>query len=210
MPKIKELALEVFRGLQLTKMERLKINAEEGNVSEAVILNYDNISSYTENLLLKDTIDFTCYDNANKVYVDLNKKFKNVLIRPNDIVIPVKMKQHQARFVSFRNTKSIKKMIYSNDLLVVRPDETKISARFLFLMLSTKHVQERLDKHVQERLKKQSGNSKDNPHRITVEMINELEVELPSRDEQEKILRQLEKINYKKAQLEKGFENLIK
>ena len=72
MPKIKELA-DVFRGLQLTKFERLKINTDEKNVSEAVILNYDNISSYTENLLLKDTIDFTCYDNANKVYVDLNK-----------------------------------------------------------------------------------------------------------------------------------------
>lgn len=201
MPKIKELA-EVFRGLQLTKMERLKINAEEGNVSEAVILNYDNISSYTENLLLKDTIDFTCYDNANKVYVDLNKKFKNVLIRPNDCVLPVKLKQHVARFVSFKNTKSIKNMVYSNDLLVVRPDEKKVSARFLFLILCTKHVQ--------ERLQKLSSDSKCNPHRITVEMINELEVELPSRDEQEKILRQLEKINYKKVQLEKGFENLIK
>lgn len=202
MPKIKELAEEVFRGLQLTKMERLKINAEEGNVSEAVILNYDNISSYTENLLLKDTIDFTCYDNANKVYVDLNKKFKNVLIRTNDIVIPVKMKQHVARFVSFKNTKSIKNMLYSNDLLVVRPDEKKVSARFLFLILCTKSVQERLEK--------QSIDSKCNPHRITVEMINELEVELPSREEQERILRNLEKINYKKAQLEKGFEDLIK
>lgn len=201
MPKIKEIA-EVFRGLQLSKFERCKINADEKNVSEAVILNYDNISSYTENLLLKDTIDFTCYDNANKVYVDLKKKFKNVLIRPNDIVIPVKMKQHQARFVSFRNTKSIKNMVYSNDLLIVRPDEKKVSARFLFLMLSTKHVQERLEKL--------SIDSNCNPHRITVEMINELEVELPSRDEQEKIVKQLEKINYKKAQLEKGFEDLIK
>ena len=202
MPKIKEIAEEVFRGLQLTKIERLKINAEEGNVSEAVILNYDNISSYTENLLLKDTIDFTCYDNANKVYVDLKKKSKNVLIRPNDIVIPVKMKQHQARFVSFRNTKSTKNLIYSNDLLVVRPDETKVSARFLFLLLSSKYVQEKLDE--------QAITKNGNPHRITVEMINELEVELPSRDEQEKIVKQLETINYKKAQLEKGFEDLIK
>ena len=153
-------------------------------------------------MLLKDTIDFTCYDNANKVYVDLKKKFKNVLIRPNDIVIPVKMKQHQARFVSFRNTKSTKNLIYSNDLLVVRPDETKVSARFLFLLLSSKYVQEKLDE--------QAITKNGNPHRITVEMINELEVELPSRDEQEKIVKQLEKINYKKAQLEKEFEDLIK
>lgn len=199
MPKIKEIA-EVFRGLQLTKMERLKINAEEENVSEAVILNYDNISSYTENLSLKDTIDFTCYDNANKVYVDLNKKFKNVLIRPNDCVFPVKLKQHVARFVEFKNTKSIKKFIYSNELLIVRPDEEKVCPKFLFLMLSTKYVKDKLDRD--------SINC--TPHRITVEMINELEVELPSRDEQEKIVKQLETINYKKAQLEKGFEDLIK
>lgn len=198
MPKIKELA-DVFRGLQLTKFERLKINTDEKNVSEAVILNYDNISSYTENLLLKDTIDFTCYDNANKVYVDLNKKFKNVLIRPNDIVFPVKLKQHVARFVELKNTKSMKNMLYSNDLLIVRPDKEKVCPKFLFLMLSTKYVKDKLDRD--------SINYR--PHRITCEIINELEVLLPSREEQEKIVKQLEKINSKKALIEEEFEDLI-
>lgn len=197
MPKIKDIA-DIFRGQQLSKYERLGINANEENISEAVIVNYDNIMSYTECPTLENTFNID-YNNANKVYVDLTKKYKNTLITHEDLILPVKLKTHQVRLMDFGMSKLKGNFIYSNELLVVRCHE-EINARFLFEILNLKCIREKLDT--------EALNYK--PHRITCEMIGNLEIELPSREEQGKILKKLQKINYEKMQLEKDFDNFIK
>lgn len=198
MPKIREIA-DIFRGQQLTKYERLRINANEENISEAVVVNYDDVLSYTEQLTLENTFEIDYYNNVEKIYVDLKRKFKNTLIKSNDLIFPVKLKIHQIKLMSFSNYNLKGNFIYSNDLLIVRPDENKVNAKFLFYILNTKYIREKLDV--------EALNYK--PHRITCEMVGNLEIQLPTMEEQEKIVNKLQKINYEKMQLEKDFNNFI-
>lgn len=178
----------VTRGRHTSKEEMSKNNLKNKDIQEALVLGFNNVYTYQENLMLDDTIiqnsDFT------KVYVNLYKKFRNTIVQSQDIIIPV---YHTIKSVKFINWKTKREnYIYADDVIIVKADKEKVRPQFLFEILNI--------------LLKDY----DDKGRMMCETVENLQFLLPTLKKQDEVLNQIKKSNLQQIKLDEQLKSLIK
>ena len=178
--------LSVGRGLHIQPEEKDSSNLKNDNISQAYLLNYDDIKNYSYNL--SNTLEVKA-ERKKEVYVNLEKRYKNQIPRNFDIVMPQRSFYFEARLLYFEG-KQEHNYIYSNDTLYLRnisPD--KVDIRYILHLLKTQKVRDIINNVDDKRSR-----------RCRIENIK---IDLPDINTQRKIVTQLEKLQMK-------FEDLIK
>ena len=177
----------VSRGRHTSPIDREKVEGK--NILKTAILTYNNVDLYSENLSLENTIKND--ENVEEVYIDLYGKYANSIVQNDDIILPVNHKNRLAKFIN----KSVKfeNLIYSNDIIFLRVNRDRIDPKFLYFILTT---QEMLNKLNEEK-------------KLSCEKVESLDFELPDMHEQQEMVKQIEKVNLKKLELEKYLKAMI-
>lgn len=186
---------DVFRGVQINKKEK---GGEIENLEKFFILNYDDI---TTNLSLKNTIN---NDFKNLVSINANKKYKDIQAQNSDIIVPAKLIHHKPKFIDY--DMSNMKFVYSFELFIIRvADIEEIEPKFLYYLFNSDSMSEYLDEKAKEYNKGKSGNF----NRITAKMLEEIEITVPPLQEQKKIVKEIERINNLKIEIENTFQKIF-
>lgn len=184
--KVREVAI-VSRGRHTSPNDREK--RESKNLLKTAILTYSNVDLYSENLSLENTIKTN--ENFEEVYIDLYGKFSNSIVQSENIILPVNHKNRLAKFIN--KSANFENLIYSNDIIFLRVNRDRIEPKFLYFILT---LPEMVNKLNEER-------------KLSCEKVENLEFILPDKNEQEEIVKQLEKINLKKLELENHLKEMI-
>lgn len=191
--KVKEVAL-IVRGCHTDPKEKDKSNMNDSNknIVEAHIVSYNNVLTEIEDVLLEDTIKEDD-DFGKEVYIPIYTKYKNTILQTEQLIAPVNHKNRRMKFVNWQDKTKFKNFVYADDLIIIKPNKDRILPKFLYYILNTEAMLKKLNEG----------------DRLTCETVGNLDFILPPIQDQIDMVKELEKINYKKAQLEKGFEDLI-
>ena len=188
---------DIFRGIQVNPKEK------EGGKEDSqkfYILNYDDVLT---NLSLKNTLNFE--DNKREVYINADKKYKNIQVQNQDILIPAKLIRHKPKFIDFQNNENLN-LLYSFELFVIKvADKKELDPKFLFYLFNSDSMSDYLDNKAKEYNKGRSGNF----NRITLQMLEEIEIEVLSIEEQRRIVKQVEKLNNLKVEVESNLKKIF-
>lgn len=174
------------RGPHISKLEKDIENLKNSNISKAYLINYDDIKPYEYNsndTLITNTLE------SKSVYTDLGKKYKNSRPRNYDIVISQRSSYTTPHFVYFGNNNLADDYIYDNSVIFVRSISDKINMKYVFYLMSTNKIRNKINISTQNQ----------NPKHIKCATIEDIIIDLPSLDEQDKIVKELEK-NYRKLE----------
>lgn len=196
--QIKDIA-NVYKGQQLTKQEKEKpIDMTE--IQEMTMLSFDDMISYSTVPTLSRTIVSTAsIKKSSKVYINVNKKYKETNMRKGDIILPIGLKKPEPRFVNWRSgidDEDFKNYIYSNDLIIIRIlDEKQVIPEFLFHLLNTVIIRSYL----------RVISNKNGRHRLTCEAIEKIKVTIPDLESQRNALEELKQANTLREHVEDYF-----
>ena len=191
---------DIFRGVQINPKEREGGNEES---QKFYILNYDDVST---NLSLKDTININLAESKKEVYINADKKYKDIQVQNQDIIIPAKLIRHKPKFIDYSNNMNLNLSI-SFELFTIRVVDKKqeLDPKFLFYLFNSDSMSDYLDNKAKEYNKGRSGNF----NRITLQMLEEIEIEILPIEEQRKIVKQIEKLNNLKVEVESNLKKIF-
>ena len=174
-----------------------EINRPPPNNHNAPILFYNDIDKYNENLLLEDTLKVKKEKLDTK---NLAEDCKKNLIQKKQIVFPIKTRDHLAKYVVWNEDYPLN-YVYNAELIIVTVINYEVvNPEFLFHLLISQDVRTLINRQAE----------KLTPNRITNAMLENLEVDIPELDIQEKILKELKDVNIKKLEIENKFKKYIK
>lgn len=181
---------DVFNGAKLTPTDF----KENGIMRKIAILRLDNVLGQDECFTLDNTIkkDFSQIDESEIMNVNLNKKIKGSLIQKEDLIIPIKQKNHKCMYINWSNDSKQMNFLYNTETLIIRVDRNIIFPKFMYYLLNTENILN----YINEKAEKKT------PNRVTSEFINSLELEIPPIEEQEKILMSIDRINRERQKIE--------
>lgn len=180
---------DISRGMGVKPEERIKPQNIQ-DVEEMYEVGYTDLLSYNDDLTLSNTINIESVEKDKKVYINLNNKQKQGIIQKKDIIIPITNVTFEPRFVMWEGDKTLN-YIYHQKQIIIRPNPTKIIPEYLFFILNSNTVRNYWREHSKE------GNNK---FRLVCKTVMNLEIEVPSIEEQKKIVERT--INNNKEQLE--------
>ncbi|MFR8233212.1 MAG: restriction endonuclease subunit S [Clostridia bacterium] len=184
--KVREVAI-VSRGRHTSPNDREK--RESKNLLKTAILRYANVDLYSENLLLENTIKAN--ENFEEVYIDLYGKYANSIVQSQELILPVNSKNKLAKFIN--RSANFENLIYSNEIIYLKVNRDKIEPKFLYFILT---LPEMVNKLSEEK-------------KLKCETVEEIEFELPDKNEQQKVVKQLEKVNLKRLEIENYLKKMI-
>ena len=184
---------EVMRGCTIhEKVEELK--KSEGK-NEVKILEYNDINSYNDTLTLEDTINKELMKEKESIYIDLGKKYKQGFIQKKDIIIPMTHMDYKPKFIDWNSNEHLNYIYYSK-LIVIRPNTDLVIPEYLFFKLNSKSVREYFRKNSKE----------GNKHRLVCKTVQDLRIEIPTIEEQNKILDKVKKVDLEKQEIREFFD----
>lgn len=184
---------EVMRGCTIhEKVEELK--KSEGK-NEVKILEYNDINSYNDTLTLEDTINKELMKEKESIYIDLGKKYKQGFIQKKDIIIPMTHMEYKPKFIDWNSNEHLNYIYYSK-LIVIRPNTDLVIPEYLFFKLNSKSVREYFRKNSKE----------GNKHRLVCKTVQDLRIEIPTIEEQNKILDKVKKVDLEKQEIREFFD----
>lgn len=190
---------DIFRGVQINQKEKKGGNEES---QKFYILNYDDIST---NLSLKNTININLEESKEAVYINTDKKYKDIQVQNQDLIIPAKLVRHKPKIIDYQNNENLN-LIYSFELFVIKvADKKELDPKFLFYLFNSDSMSDYLDNKAKEYNKGRSGNF----NRITLQMLEEIEIEVLSIEEQRRIVKQVEKLNKLKFEVESNLKKIF-
>lgn len=182
---------DILVGAKITETD-LKAN---GIMKKLAILSLDNVIGQEECFTLDNTIKKDSSQiKAPKeiVEVSFSKKIKGSLIQKEDLLVPIKKKNHKCLYVNWSDDSRPMNFIYNTETLIIRVDRSIILPQFMYYLLNTKNI---LD-YINEKANKKT------PNRVTCEFMNSLKLEVPPIEEQEKILQAIQKLNMERQKIE--------
>lgn len=118
--------------------------------------------------------------------------------------MPAKLIHHKPKFIDY--DMSNMKFVYSFELFIIRvADIEEIEPKFLYYLFNSDSMSEYLDEKAKEYNKGKSGNF----NRITAKMLEEIEITVPPLQEQKKIVKEIERINNLKMEIENTFQKIF-
>ena len=163
--------------------------SENEKITKDKMIGYSDICEYKNNYTLDNTIiDKKMLDKFTKTEV---KKLEKINVHKGDIILPIKKHDHTPKYVNWISKFDGTDYVYNSDILCIRSSKT-INSKFLFYILSTDEMKEYIDQ--------KARNLK--PNRINNDMIGNIEIEVPTLEEQEKIIKGLDEVALKRTELE--------
>lgn len=186
------------RGMKFSLNEREK-PADMTDITELSILGYTNIYTYQNKLNLSNTINVKAVEENDKVYVNLNQKYKNCIPKKEDILLPITNVDFEPRFVNWDGDNKLN-YIYHQKLILLRADITQIYPKFLFYILNTNHIRNYWREHSQDGEK----------YRLTCTTVGKLVIDVPSLEEQKSIVERTDRLNQTIIEMNNFYEELSK
>lgn len=181
---------KIKKGRSTTQEEKVEVKNND-KIVEAYILSYSDVSSNLEDILLENTIIED--RKLEKVFIDLYGKYKNVRVESDTIIVPVNHNNKVPKLVTFKDKEKFKNLIIADEIICITPDKDYINPRFLFYMMSTPEIINKLN---QEK-------------KLRCSDVENLKFNLPNMKSQLEIVKQLDSINSQKVELEKQAKKIL-
>lgn len=181
---------KIKRGSHTSLSEKVE-DKTNNKIVESYILSYSNVSSNLEDILLDNTIIEE--SNFEKVYIDLYGKFKNARVEAETILVPVNHNNKIPKFVNWKDKEKFRNLIFADDVIFIKPDKDYIDPKFLFYMMNTSEIINKLNEE----------------KKLTCGKVESLQFKLPSMKEQLEIVKQLDLISSKKVELDKQAKKIL-
>lgn len=177
---------EITRGMSVPPNERNPQDKEDK--TEMFIVGYKDLFSYNEVPSLINTINMNSLEE--KVYVNLNQKYKQGTIRKNDIILPISNMDYEPRFVNWASNEPLN-LIYHQKVIVIRPNTQLVVPEYLFFKLNSKDVRKYWFDNSIEGTK----------HRLICKTVQDYKIDLPSKEKQLEIVERLKKLDIERQEI---------
>lgn len=177
---------EITRGMSVPPTERNPKDMEDK--TEMFIVGYKDLLSYNEVPSLLDTINKNSLEE--KVFVNLNQKYKQGTIRKKDIILPISNMDYEPKFVNWTSDEPVN-FIYHHKLIVIRPNIELVVPEYLFFKLNSKEVRNYWFENSIEGSK----------HRLICKTVQDFKIDIPNKDKQLEIVERLKKLDMERQEI---------
>lgn len=190
-----------YRGLQLAVNEKQKPKNMQG-ITEMKVLTYSNILTYEEDMTLSNTINEQTLKEASKVYINTDKKYKDINIKQKDIVLPINASTFEPHFINWNSQQKFDNVVFHSKLILLRVNE-KVAPEFLFFILRTRKIRDYFRKVAWEQNRE--------TYRLTCQLVDNVKINVPDDiKEQMKIVEQIRQKDLEVAKIQENIEKFIK
>ena len=103
--------------------------------------------------------------------------------------------EYKPKFIDWNSNEHLNYIYYSK-LIVIRPNTDLVIPEYLFFKLNSKSVREYFRKNSKE----------GNKHRLVCKTVQDLRIEIPTIEEQNKILDKVKKVDLEKQEIREFFD----